>query len=325
MKNNEEVAGCDICYKTEQLKMPSSRTFAKSYDNIPKKNLPTMLDIDFSNFCNLKCVMCNATRSSEWAKDKGWHKETSGVSSTPIKMIDDLILISDDVQHITIQGGEATIMPEYEYYFSALDKKALTKNIDLQIITNATNVNQRFYKLLEKFKKVRLSVSIDAYGLANDYIRWPSKFIQIEKNLVKMSELSANVEVEILNSLNVLSMFDYYKFLKWCRKIENIFVTKKKIFKVCPMKIQSPKIWSPFCAPKDLKNRFINDTLKFMSEYKLSKHSNWSTEMTLILKQIQASPEDTANMQDLKMAIAELDQKRNKKISDYIPDFGKYF
>lgn len=314
-----EVKGCDGCYKTESKKMPSSRTFANGYDALPVKRFPTMLDIDLSNFCNLKCVMCNPTRSSEWAKDIGLP-----VSSVSQDIIDDLANVSEDLQHLTIQGGEATIMKEYEYYFSLLSQKGLIKNIDLQIITNATNVNKRFYDLLTEFKSVRLSISIDAYGLANDYIRWPSKFTQIDKNLIEISNLPKNIHVELFNSLNVLSMFNYYDFLKWCKKIESIFESKGKRFKIVPMKVQSPKKYSPFLAPLKLKEKIINDVKMFMKDENLTHNSNWKTETTMIMKQLDRSAVDPEVLEDLKRTVTELDKKRNKKITDYIPDFYKY-
>ena len=319
MEAQKEVKGCDGCYKTESKKMPSARTFANGYDSLPVKKFPTMLDVDFSNFCNLKCVMCGPQRSSEWAKDLGLP-----ISSISHDFIKDLADISGDLQQLTIQGGEPTIMKEYEYYFSLLKEKGIIQNIDLQIITNATNVNKRFYSLLTEFKSIRLSISIDAYGLANDYIRWPSNFSQIEKNLIEISNLPNNVQIELLNSLNVLSMFNYYQFLQWCKKIEGIFEAKKKIFRIVPMKVQSPKKYSPFLAPLSLKEKFTKDVRTFMRESNLTHNSNWRTEMMLIIKQINTASNDDQIIESLKETITALDQKRNKKITNYIPDIYEY-
>ena len=71
MNAGKNVSGCDYCYLTESKKMPSERTFANSLYSTNKSNLPRIIETDFSNFCNLKCVMCDSDRSSEWAKDEG--------------------------------------------------------------------------------------------------------------------------------------------------------------------------------------------------------------------------------------------------------------
>ncbi len=325
ISESARVKGCDVCYKTEQLNLPSTRTFANSYDYLPEKNLPTMLDLGFSNFCNLKCIMCNSARSSEWAKDEGKNKENNGISSISIELIDDLSTISDAVEQITIQGGEATIMKEYEHYFELLDKKGIIGNIDLQIITNATNVNKKFYSLLENFKSVRLSVSIDAYGLANDYIRWPSKFDQLEKNLVKMSDFKNNVAVEILNTVNILSMFNYKDFLFWCKKIENVYDNKGKTLKIVPMKIQDPRQYSPFVAPDSLKEKFSMDIKDFLNNDNLKHNSSWKTEISLLLKKIKESDVDEKALKKLKTSIELLNkQRKDIKITNYIPNFHEY-
>jgi len=319
MRKGLPVDNCDTCYKTEKKNIPSSRNFAKSYDALPSKNLPTMLDLDFSNFCNLKCVMCNPTRSSEWAKDKG-----SAVSKISHGLIDDLISISDDVEHITIQGGEPSIMPEYEYFFTKLKEKGNASNIDLQIITNVTNVNKKFYELLATFRRVRLSVSVDAYGTANDYIRWPSKFGQITKNMHSISNMPGNIQVDILSSLNILSMFDYHEFLSWCYDMEKIFESKGKTIRMVPMKVQEPKEFSPFSAPRRLKDKFVDDVKLFATENPLKHNSNWKLEMMLLCRSIQQSPEDTHAISVLKGKVNELDAKRKVDITNYIPDFHNY-
>lgn len=319
MRDGLPVDGCDSCYKTEKKNIPSSRTFANSYDGLPTRELPTMLDLDFSNFCNLKCVMCSPTRSSEWAKDKG-----RPISKIPYDLIDDLLSISDDVCHITVQGGEPSIMPEYEYFFTKLKEKRRASDIKLQIITNATNINRKFYSLLENFKSVRLSVSVDAYGKANDYIRWPSKFEQITKNIKAMSDLPKNVQIDILSSLNILSMFDYHKFLSWCYDMEKLFESKGKVIRMVPMKVQEPIEYSPFSAPLSLKQKFLKDVQGFMLKHNLTHNSNWKLEMLLLLRSINGSTVGNDAISKLKDKISQLNDERNVRITDYIPDFYNY-
>lgn len=322
MQEEKEVKGCDVCYRNEKKNTPSSRLFYNSYNNIASKDLPTILDLDLTNFCNLKCVMCNPARSSEWAKDVDDSKD--GIRSISQEYIDDLIKISDEVVHLTIQGGEPSIMKEYEYYFEALERKKIIENIDIQIITNATNVNSKFYRLLEKFKSVRLSVSLDAFGKANNYIRWPSNFEQIEKNLLKMSDLKNTVRVEILNSLNILSMFNFKEFLFWCKKMEGIYDAKDKYFGVVPMKVVRPEKYSPFSAPLQLKEKYIADVKEFISTTNLSHNVNWKTETMMMLNRIKKSQTDHTALSDLMTDIQRLDSQRKVTISDYIPDFDSY-
>ena len=230
MELNERVVGCDTCYDKEKLKILSSRNTYQSEKHIPRKELPTKLDLDLSNFCNLKCVMCNSRRSSQWAKDKGLYTETNGVNTVSQTVLDDICKISKDLEYLTIQGGEPSIMPEFVYYFNFLKENNIIQNINLQVISNLTNLNTKFFNFLKDFKSVQLSVSVDAYGSANEYIRYPSNFEQIEKNLIELSNKIGNINVEIHNSIQILSLFNYDKFLEWCKKIQEIYNKKKKNF-----------------------------------------------------------------------------------------------
>ena len=56
-----------------------------------------------------------------------------------------------------------------------------------------TNVNEDFYNLVAQFKKVRLMMSIDGTGDTFDYIRYPGKWKQIDKNIHKLIDFVNNL------------------------------------------------------------------------------------------------------------------------------------
>ena len=186
------LSECNNCYKTEKNNALSLRQHYNSiFKEYNTEELPNVADLDFSNLCNLKCIMCNADRSSQWAKDINKNKETNGVLSISKDKIDNLYGISKNLKHLTIQGGEPSLIPEYLYYFDLLKKDGIISNITLDCITNLTNINNRFYEILNNFKKVNINVSIDSYDLSNDYIRYPSKFGKIEENIFNGSTMDA--------------------------------------------------------------------------------------------------------------------------------------
>ena len=324
MVSEEKVKGCENCYKMESEKYSSPRLWYNTLDKIPVKKLPTVIDIDFSNLCNLKCVMCNPRRSSEWAKEIG--KANKGVSTVSKNVIDDLIKISDDVVDMTIQGGEPSIMPEYVYYFEKLNQKNILKNVHLTVISNGTNVNNKFYKLLDRFKSVKLEISIDAYGSANDYIRWPSKFHQIEKNLIKLADvLPDNTEkVEIQNALNILSLFNYNDFLKWMKHMEKIYSSKRKKIALNQGEVMYPRQFSPFIAPKSLKDKFIADVYEFKKTHNFEFTPNFNLEITMLIKKMKNTPTDNKSIVLLSKEIESLDTRRQVNITDYIANFYKF-
>lgn len=319
MYDDKPVDGCETCYYSEANRVTSTRMTYKTSDHVPLKPNPTMLDLDFSNFCNLKCVMCGPERSSQHAKDVG-----KGIVSVPRQHIESLLEISGDVQEIQIQGGEPSIMDEFTYYFTELQKKGICKNINLQIISNLTNLNNNFLDTLKYFKSVSLGISIDAYGKANDYIRWPSKFGAIEKNIQKVLDVDTIKKVDIFNTLNILSMFNYYDFLTWAHEISEKYKKANRDFSVSAMKVYRPTHFSPFIAPESLKQLYINDVKRFYETPNLGPESKVKIEMMLIAKKLERSQTNQSELDKLVDIVSNLDHERSVKISDFIPNFHEH-
>ena len=270
--------------------------------------------------------MCHSGRSSQWAKELGIHTETNGVKTITDELLKETCELSHNLEELVIQGGEPSIMPEFETYFQYLKDNNLIKNIKLQVISNLTNINTRFFERLKDFKNVRLCVSVDSYGPANDYIRFPSKFEKITENLIKVSEMSNNIEVELFNSIQILSLFNYNKFLDWCVSIEDHFKLNNKSFKIIALKVTEPAIYSLFNAPAQLKAKFNSDIEKFFKSNKSALRGNvhFPIELKLLQKKLLASTSNNDQLHQLKEQLSVLDQRRNIKITNYIPNLHKY-
>ena len=90
------------------------------------------------------------------------------------------------------------------------------------------------------------------------------------------------------------------------------------------MKVETPEAYSPFCAPKNLKDKFIDDIKLFQETDNLTHNTNWKTEMGLIMKRLSYTPSNNKALDSLKDNIMHLDKQRNVKIVDYIPNFYNY-
>ena len=107
MKKGIKVKDCIGCYQMEENNEISPRMgYNKKFDlSQQKKELPKRIELDLSNFCNLKCIMCSSSRSSQWAKEEGLYTETNGIRSMSTEMLDDICKISKELEYLTIQGG----------------------------------------------------------------------------------------------------------------------------------------------------------------------------------------------------------------------------
>jgi len=324
-KNGISIKQCQSCYDAEDRGILSTRQLHNSNKNTKIKDLPTKLDLDFSNFCNLKCVMCNPNRSSQWAKDLGINENTNGIRTVSPRVFKETCELSHQLEELVIQGGEPSIMPEFEQYFKYLKENNLIGNIKLQVITNLTNINNRFFEYLRYFKSVTLGVSIDSFGHANNYIRFPSNFDKITNNLIEISKMDSKIEVEVFNSIQILSLFNYDKFLKWYLTMKNEFASRNSAFKMVAMKVITPEIYNLFNAPENLKQKFKKDVDEFFHNHPDEKRNrHFYMQLQLILKKMLSSSCDANTIDALKTQIQVLDNKRNIKITNYIPDFHNY-
>ena len=268
------------------------------------------MDLDFSNFCNLQCIMCGPNRSSKWAGQ---------VSKVTQAQLDDLCSISGEVRHLTLQGGEPTMMPEFEYYFDYLDKNNILQNVEVECISNMTNINNRFYDQLAKCKSVKIIASVDSFGTANDYIRHPSHFETVEHNLIALSE-KKNVDVSIIMSLQALSMYNFDKFLEWIYYLKEQFQKNNKYIECSINRVQMPQPLDIQNAPLKLKEKLITDMGKIDPA---RHHHQFNTEIASIKDNlIKKHKED--NSDALIKFVEDIDASRNIKITNYIPDFYKY-
>jgi len=314
----EPLNECTGCYKDENKGKISLRNhYNARFKDWEQKETPTAMDLDFSTLCNLKCIMCGPDRSSQWSKELG-QTEKSPISKTEI---DELCSISENVKHLTIQGGEPSLMPEFEYYFQYLKDKNLIQNIEIDYISNLTNVNNKFYKLLSEFKSVNLDVSIDAYGGACNYIRFPSNFAKIEQNLLSLIDQKIHVNLQI--SLQTLSMYNFYDFLVWIHSINSKFEKENKRVGLHLSFVTGPTIYDINFAPIKLKEKFLSDIAKFKSSYSLKHNLKFNMSIKNIEKTL-LSNHTTDHWAELNQNIQILDQRRNIKVTNYIPDFYKY-
>lgn len=162
----ERLDECSNCHKADQQKKDSQRRKINSFC----RNGKFFLKIDFSNKCNLKCLMCSSARSTSWIKDEHQlKKDLDWWDWEPIKYS----TLGDDWWHnlsnsfwnnvgtVEISGGE----PLYqEDAIAFLEFFACSyPDIKIRIITNATLLNDNVIKIFTKIKRLDVLTSVDAW------------------------------------------------------------------------------------------------------------------------------------------------------------------
>lgn len=213
------VRECQNCYKVEARGGESFRQrdslewMVKGNINHLEEVTPVLryYDIRNDNTCNLSCRMCHPGASSQLAKEYqriGW---TVIDTSRTVRLSE--IVDYTTVEKVIVAGGEPTIMPEFQTFLArALEHGR--QDLELMVITNATNVNPRVFELLSQFTNVQFTVSIDGYDQVNRYIRWPADWATLTRNIHRLRSITDHVCFSVCASIwNISTLSQLVAFL----------------------------------------------------------------------------------------------------------------
>lgn len=205
------------------------------------------LDLRLGNLCNLACRSCGPGDSSLWLEYLGYDKFT--IAHRPgtyhitnenkvYKIKEDdfnywkkdefetfLHKVLPNVNRIYFTGGEPLINKRHYEILDYCIEKGFAKNINLEYNTNGTTLNKNLLEQWRHFKFVDVCWSIDAMGDLANYVRYPSDWKVIERNMRMFDEIdiphlrgSTNATVGIFNVMHLpefSTWFHKQKFKKF--------------------------------------------------------------------------------------------------------------
>jgi len=242
----------------------------------------------FGNSCNLRCRTCGPTESDAWYDDfvalNGYQGFRDGFSRVALvrsengryhdpshqyrryeseQFWQDLANNAEGIRTINIAGGEPMLIRRHFDFLKQLVSTGYAKNITLEYNTNATVLPKQVLELWESFKFVKLSCSIDGVGPVNDYLRHPSKFSVLERNLHTIDRLGPNVMAWINFTVSALNIYYLDEVIKW--KMQQGFQKINSITGFMPLitahPLHRPDYYSAKILPAHAK-RVISEKLK---------------------------------------------------------------
>ena len=118
------------------------------------------------------------------------------------------------IEEITFVGGEPTLHEDMYNLLDKLVEKGYSKNIRLKITSNLTNIQQRLIESFNSFKSVVINGSIDGVDKFNDYIRHPSDWQTINKNIDKLL-LIDDLKLNLTPVIQIYNIFNLKDLIKW--------------------------------------------------------------------------------------------------------------
>lgn len=199
---------------------------------------PIYFDIRLGNKCNLKCRMCGPTDSDMWYGD--YHEtisesfsDTQGevkISKTGNKWTvsdnsydwhenevfwDYLKTHAEWIEHLHIVGGEPLLIENHYKALEYLCEKGYSKKITLEYNTNLMVLPQKALDLWKNFAQVKIGVSLDGFNEVNDYIRSPSKWSIIVKNLHRLNSASPNLTMWLSATIQIYNIYNITDLIRF--------------------------------------------------------------------------------------------------------------
>jgi sulfatase maturation enzyme AslB (radical SAM superfamily) len=190
-------------------------------------------DIRLGNVCNLTCRMCVPDASRLWAasynkvQPKSWRRPKAELKALGrnnwVKHESVAWLIEQclpTAESFNFAGGEPLIIPEMVEALELCVRSGRAGEISLSYNTNLTVLPEKVTSLWPHFHHVSLVCSVDGFGRVNDYIRRPSKWNDIDRNLkavdrhfeewnIRWAGVSATVQLH-----NILTIHELIAYLR---------------------------------------------------------------------------------------------------------------
>lgn len=190
---------------------------------------PIYYDFRFGNLCNLKCRSCGSLNSTQINKEYKELKSTHWLftdAGPKYEQLNDWYKTDvfkqniysdlDKIEKIYITGGEPTLIEENYELLNKLIEIDRAKDVSIMFNTNMTNLREDFYTLISQFKHAEIAISIEGYGAVQEYLRYPSKWEQLDKNIRRVAELPREISifaVPVVQSVNLEYITDFWEYI----------------------------------------------------------------------------------------------------------------
>jgi sulfatase maturation enzyme AslB (radical SAM superfamily) len=221
MVNGQRAAECVHCWHTEdagQISMRQAVNQSRSHMIDFDRPRIKQVKLNTGNTCNISCMMCFDSVSSSY--EKLWRTNVNWIMPDTKKqtlsydyhMQAYILDHASDIEVIEVLGGEPLFNKQFIQLAESLAASGAAQHMTMIIITNGTLLTQRLIDLFQKFKKTVFAVSVDGVGSVNDYQRWPSRFVEIDKNLAMINSHFDLSLLPTVTAVNIIGLSDLHEF-----------------------------------------------------------------------------------------------------------------
>jgi hypothetical protein len=203
---------CSGCDKIEETAPEASQrsAFNNHFKPLSKRQIK-LVDVRWSNVCNLTCRYCGTHDSSEWRKLHNLPIESVNRDYTE-SLIEEIEANKDTIECLYLLGGEPLMQRHNERLLDIINP---TVQIDLLTNLSVRLDSNKIYQKLKKFPNVLWDLSFDNVGDRFEYVRQGAKWDIFTDNVKRICDdfgpghVSFHPVYTIWNALNLEEFYDY--------------------------------------------------------------------------------------------------------------------
>ena len=352
MLAGEPVSGCENCYREEELGLLSYRQRSNEEWNRTSQTelqqrilesqghnghlskMPIYYDLRLGSLCNLKCRSCCSESSVAFEAEgrqissrntdyqRFWRDvqiDRSWVEGS--RFWDELYAHIGNVRRIYLTGGEPTlIVKNFDFLRKVIDS-GYSEHIVIQINTNLTTFRSEFIDLLKRFERIIFAISIDGYGMTQEYLRYPSRWEQIQEAYRKCLSLPSNFSILASPVFQALNAMDFPRLLQFFDEENAAAVNPAEL---APIILRDPQQLRAAVLPRELRLDIARRIRHQISISQNLRGHEMQNSFELIYAELENDiPDREKGFEDFLRFNHLLDIHRKKKMSDFLPELTK--
>jgi len=120
-----------------------------------------------------------------------------------------------NLRQVYFAGGEPLMIKEHKMFIKEIIRQGYQDKILLRYNSNGLLVDEELIELWSKFHKVKFAVSVDASFERDDYIRFPTKFADVERTLHMLDNTPDNIHISMATAVQIFNIKHMPDFIKW--------------------------------------------------------------------------------------------------------------
>lgn len=350
LQGNWPGRGCEYCKDIESAGGTSDRLFQNQIPSVYPSELdidstlvhvkPTVLEVFFSNTCNLKCVYCKGTLSSaiQQEDNKFGSQLNAGASdqTDSVNHYRELAPLfwqwfeehSQSLMRLQVLGGEPLLQQDFIKLLDFFEQYPHPK-LEFNIVTNLNlpnsliaKVSNRLENLLQQKKLARVDIlaSVDAWGQGQEYVRSGFDRNLFDTNMQTISQ-HRRFRIGILSTVCSLTIPE----MPALAKKRSDWNKMQPIFWYMHLVLPEDTVLSPTIFDRSL---FVEYLLETKNILPLNTWDDKQTQDLLdgIIKTIQQKAHNNADQQGkLLQYLNEVDRRRNLNWKTAFPWLTEFF